>query len=77
MYPQLQTYGSSRPTVFCKKGVLKNFAKVTGKNLRQGLFLNKVTLAQVLSCEFYKTFKSTVFYRTPPVFASEPILIRF
>ena len=29
--------------VFCKKGVLKNFAKVTGKQLWQSLFFNKVT----------------------------------
>ena len=32
---------SSRPEVFCKKGILRNFAKFTGKNLRQCLF-NKV-----------------------------------
>ena len=31
----------SRPEVFCK-GVLRNFAKFTGKHLCQGLFLNKV-----------------------------------
>ena len=33
---------SSRPEVFCKKGVLKNFAQFTGKHLCQGLFFNKV-----------------------------------
>ena len=33
---------SSRPEVFCKKGVLRNFAKFTGKYLCQGLFFNKV-----------------------------------
>ena len=33
---------SSRPEVFCKKGVLRNFAKFTGKHLRQSLFFNKV-----------------------------------
>ena len=33
---------SSRPKVLCKKSVLKNFAKFTGKNLRQSLILNKV-----------------------------------
>ena len=32
----------SRPEVFCKKGVLRNFAKFTGKHLCQGLFLNRV-----------------------------------
>ena len=33
---------SIRPEVFCKKGVLRNFAKFTGKHLRQSLFFNKV-----------------------------------
>ena len=33
---------SSRPEVFCKKGVLRNFTKFTGKHLRQSLFFNKV-----------------------------------
>ena len=31
-----------RPEVFCSKGVLKNFAKFTGKHLCQSLFLNEV-----------------------------------
>ena len=34
---------SSRPKVFCKEGVLRNFAKFIGKHLCQGLFYNKVT----------------------------------
>ena len=34
---------SSRPKVFCKKGVLRNFAKFTGKHLCQSQFFNKVT----------------------------------
>ena len=38
----LHSYRSSRPEVFCKKGVLKNFAKFTGKHLCQRLFFNKV-----------------------------------
>ena len=33
---------SSRPEVFCKKGVLRYFAKSTGKHLCQNLFFNKV-----------------------------------
>ena len=33
---------SSRPEVYCKKGVLRNFVKLTGKHLCQSLFLNKV-----------------------------------
>ena len=53
-----------------KKDILKNFAKSTGKHLRQTLFFNKVaggpcnfirneTLAQVFSCEFCKISNST------------------
>ena len=33
---------SSHPEVFCKKAVLRNFAKFTGKHLCQSLFFNKV-----------------------------------
>ena len=60
------TSRSSRPEVFCKKGVLGNFTIFTGKHLCQSLFLNKdnnfikkETLAQVLSCEFYEFSKYT------------------
>ena len=35
-------FRSSRPKVFYKKGVLKNFTKFTGKHLCQRLFFNKV-----------------------------------
>ena len=34
-------YKSSRPDVFCKRGVLRNFTKFTGKHLCQGLYFNK------------------------------------
>ena len=33
---------SSRPEVFCEKGILRNFAKFTGKHKCQSLFFNKV-----------------------------------
>ena len=70
---------------FVKKGVLKNFAKLTGKHLCQSLFLNKVagracnfikkeTLAQVFSCEFSETSKNTFFYRTPLVASSKQMI---
>ena len=70
-------YGSSRQELFCKKGVLRNFAKFTGKHLCQNLFFSKVAgqacnfikkeiLAQVFSFEFCKIFKNTIFYRTTP-----------
>ena len=61
---------SSHPEVFSKKVVLKNFAKLTGKNLCRSLFFNKVaglkTLAHVLSREFCE-----ILNRTPPVTVSE------
>ena len=37
-----KNYRSSPPEVFCKKGVLRNFAKFTGKHLCQRLFFNKI-----------------------------------
>ena len=37
-----KVYRSSRPEVFCKKVVIRNFAKFTGKHLCQGVFFNKV-----------------------------------
>ena len=37
-----RTARSSRPKVFCKKGVLRNFTKFTGIHLCQSLFFNKV-----------------------------------
>ena len=63
-------YRSSRPDVFCKKGVLRNFGKFTGKDLCQSLCFNKVagqacnfikikTLAQFFSCEFCEISKKT------------------
>ena len=66
---------NSRPEVFCKKGVLKNFAKLTGKHLCQSLFFNKVagprvkrdSGAGVFLWKFWN-FKilENLFYRTPP-----------
>ena len=59
---------SSRPDVFCEKGVLRNFAKFTGKHLCQSLFFNKVAglslikkeaLAQVFSSEFCEISMNT------------------
>ena len=71
-----QIVRSSRPKVFCKKSVLGNFAKFTGKYLCQRhppnacKFIKKDSLVQVLSCEFYEISKNTFFYRTPPATVS-------
>ena len=61
---------SSHLEVFYTKGVLRNFAKFTGNNLWQSLFIKKETLAQMFSFGFYEISKNTFFYRTPPVAAS-------
>ena len=66
------TNRSNHRRCFVRKGVLRNFAKFTGKHLCQSLFFNKAsgprpatllkgTLAQVFSCEFYKISKRTFF----------------
>ena len=51
---------SSRPEVFCEKGVHRNFAKFTGKGLCQSLFFNKVAGLRLRPeacelCEFLRT----------------------
>ena len=45
---QFIRYRSSRQEVFCKKGVIRNFAKFTGKHMFQDLFFNKVVLTPFL-----------------------------
>ena len=50
--------------VFCKKGVLKNFAKLTGKHLCQSLFFNKVAdprLATFLKKRLWNRYFSVSF----------------
>ena len=69
-----RTLVSRRPKVSCKKVVLKDFTKFTGKHLCQSLFFNKVWIknflkkekvAQVFSCEFWERFMNFFLYRTP------------
>ena len=50
----ISAFRSSRPELFCKKGVLKNFAKFTGVSSGTGV-----------SCEFCKILKKTFFRKTP------------
>ena len=61
---------SSHRKCSVKIGVLKNFAKFTGKHLCQRFFFNKVAAcnfikkdsqAQAFSCEFWETSKNTFF----------------
>ena len=74
-------YRNSLPKVFCKKIVLKNFAKFAGNTCARVSFnkvagavcnfIKKEAVAQVFPCEFSKIFKNTIFYRTLPVAASD------
>ena len=73
-------FRSSHRRCSVTKGVLRNFAKFTGKHLYQSFFFNTVagacsfikkeTLAQVFSCESCEISKNAFCYRTPPVAAS-------
>ena len=67
------TVRSSHPEVFCKKGVLRNFSKLTEKHVCQSLFFNKVaglTSATLLKKRLwhwcfpvkFKKFLSTPFF---------------
>ena len=71
--------------MFCKKGVLWNFTKFTGKHLYQSLYLIKLqaggpeacnftkkeTQANVFPCEICEISKNALFYRTTLVAASK------
>ena len=75
-------FGCSCPEVFCEKGVLRNFAKLTGKNVCQSLVFNKLAglrsatlLKKTLwhrcfPVNFVKFLRTTFFHRTPLVTAS-------
>ena len=68
------------PKVFYKKGVLENFAILTGKHLCQSHFLNcnsirRENLAHGFSCEFCKIFQSIFF--TEPTWMTASILQQF
>ena len=72
-----------RPAVFCRKDVLGNFANFIRIHLCQSLWrqmvqtlsVQKETLAQMFSCEFYKSVKNTFFTEHLWVTASLFIII--
>ena len=76
-------FRSSRPEMFCKRGVLRNFAKFTGNVLCQRLIFNKVlsVRAAILLKEglwhrcflenFVTLLKTTFYYRVLLVAASK------
>ena len=53
---------SSRPEVFCKKGVPRNFAEFTGKRLCQNLFFSKVAATLLMFTVNFTKFLRTSFY---------------
>ena len=57
-YPRIR---SSRPEVFCKKGVLTNFTKFTGKHLSQSLFFNKVRVLRHFPVNSAKVLRTPFF----------------
>ena len=62
---------------FCKKVVLRNFVKFTGKHLCQKLFIKKESLAQVFSCEFCKIFKNNFFLQNTSAACFCPWIVFF
>ena len=81
IFTESNLYGSSHLKCSVRKGVLRSFAKFTGKHLCQTLFwqscrpdacnfIKKETLAPVFTCEYCGISKNTFFYRTPQVDAS-------
>ena len=71
IWPHTVRYRCSRPEMFSKKVVLRNFAKFTGKHLCQSLFLLKKGLwHRCFPVKFCKISKTTFSYRRPLVAAS-------
>ena len=54
-WTKVVNFNSSRPEVFCKKDVLANFAKLTGKHLCQGLFFYSYMLFHIMRNKFQES----------------------
>ena len=64
-YTLFRLFRSSHPGVLCKKSVLRNFAKFTGKHFCQSLYFNKVAALRLRTSGFwlfkkYLIFKSVI-----------------
>ena len=58
----------------CQTNLIQHFSEAVARRCSVKTVYNlikKETLAQVFSCEFSKTFKNILFYRTPAVAASD------
>ena len=60
-----KTNRSSHPRCSVRKGVLRDFAKFTGKHQCQSLFFKKEALPQVFLCKFCEISKDA-FFAEPP-----------
>ena len=73
----LQKYGSSRLEVLCRKGVLRNFERFTGKHLCQSLLFNNVVglrTATLLKKRFwYRCFPVNFWKFLKTLFITEPL----
>ena len=58
------SYGKNPIEVFCKKVVLQNFAKFTGKNLCWSLFLIKLTMARCFPMYLAKFWRTAFLQNT-------------
>ena len=63
----------SRPEVFSKKGVLRNFTKFTVPKSQACNFIKIEALAQLFSSELCEISKITFYYRAHPVAASAEV----
>ena len=63
---------SSRPEMFCKKGIFKNSHENTKQNSQENTCARDHFLIKLQTeAEFCEIFKNTPFYRTPPMAALE------
>ena len=58
---EYRNYRSSHGKRSLRKGVLRSFAKFTGKHLTQRTFLRRYSSTEVFSYEFWKISKNTFF----------------
>ena len=73
---EVTRYRSSRPEVFCNKGVLRNFSKFTGKRLCQSLFLSFFFFYYVFSCSYRTSLLAALEDIWTQVAHSAPVVVQ-
>ena len=73
---ELCNYRSSRPEVFFKKDILRNFTTFTGKHLslRPATLLKKTLWQRCIPVNFVKLLRTPFLHRTPLVVASATVV---